>query len=444
MENTNQEKKQIKDTLLARQIHVRQQYNMSAGFKQSSNVRSAGGARPVTTGQQAKSFSRPSAVQSSKTLHQARSAVHANNLSKSRDPRHVQNKQMSNSQQVKMSRPVSKQSHGSNGSRSKAPTGIQPKRNSQIKRHKNIKLISAASASIIALVLGGVMLATTASKTQVPVNNDFSHQQVQGGEYIYESSTPTKSAKEMLEDARNMKFETIKETFHDGVKKEYDVLKEEDVLNISRNFSIALERYLLEFGASYWTNPDKQQFWPEDIEYIMVGIAYKESTYRTNYINNGRYGGLTGFDEHESLKTLKEEWFTERIWDEGMPDVDCSDENFDLFNPNQCIEYTYHHFGYSLANWFKKDKYFYYKGERRCIWDKLDYSEEIQTRLLIANHLWGIDNILCSIYGLENEDGLIVPIEKYIYGDYVEGVLAKAHELKSYELIDKYENQLLR
>lgn len=246
---------------------------------------------------------------------------------------------------------------------------------------------------------------------------------------------------EKLLQVRSIKLPTYTQTYkdEDGIKRQYEFANEEDVLNLSRDFSVAIEEYLRSCGAGYWANADTKQFWLNDMEYIVAAMAFRESTYRTNYVNKQGYGGITGFDDVDSLKTLREQWFVEHVWKGNVPDVDCSSEKFDISNPNQCMELTYHYLGYTMATRFKKDKHFNFKGESRCIWDEIDFSEEVQTRMVVASYFWGVGNVTNAVFGYPNEKGELVPLDDYLYSFYVEDVLDKA-----YELIDEYDNQLTR
>ena len=212
-----------------------------------------------------------------------------------------------------------------------------------------------------------------------------------------------------------------------GVK--YNYVDEQDVLELSTQFARVLEDYYKSCDAGNWTTDE--DFWPEDIDYIVTAIAKQESSYRTNIVNDRGCEGLTGIDKNIVLDTLRDEWFVQHIWKTKIPKVDCTMEGVDFYNPTMSIEYTYHYLGYNMANRFKKDKYFTDDdGARRCIWNKLEYSEEIQNRLLIASYFWGIDNVTKSVFGRPNNQEVIVPIEDYIYSDYVEQVLDKTHQLK--------------
>ena len=143
-------------------------------------------------------------------------------------------------------------------------------------------------------------------------------------------------------------------------------------------------------------------------------------------------GGITCLKKSEVLKTLGEQWYVSHIWGSNIPDVNCTETEVDIFNPTVAIEYTYHYLGYNMANRFKKDKRFLdVDGVRRSIWDEIEFSEEMQTRLLIASYFWGIGNVTNSVFGRPNEKGEIVSINDYLYSDYVEDVLDKMQELKN-------------
>ena len=86
-----------------------------------------------------------------------------------------------------------------------------------------------------------------------------------------------------------------------------------------------------------------------------------------------------------------------------------------------------------MAHWYKS---FDESRGKKSVWDKLEYSEDLQERLIIATHLFGIGNIEASIDKRANNKGKIVPLKDYVYSDYVEDVLAKKNELKNI-----YENE---
>ena len=117
---------------------------------------------------------------------------------------------------------------------------------------------------------------------------------------------------------------------------------------------------------------------------------------------------------------------TEERWGEGVKYISFDENEVDMLNPTTNIEYLYYEIGYYLVNWYKSfDK----SRDKYSVWEKLDYSEDLQERLIIATHLFGIGNMEDSIYERPNNDGEIVPLKDYIYSDYVEDVLAKKHEL---------------
>lgn len=246
---------------------------------------------------------------------------------------------------------------------------------------------------------------------------------------------------EALQHVRNIKMPTYVATFPNeyGVRQEYNFAQEEDVLNVSRELSYVIEDYFKSCGASNWANEDKDQFWPEDIEYVVTAIAFRESTYRTNVINNIGCAGLTCIKEDELLKTLGNEWLVSRIWGKNVPQVNCNSETVDMFNGTTGLEYTYYNIGYNLANRFKKDKYFTdVDGVRKSVWQVLDYSDEMQKRLIIASHLFGVNNVVDAVFGRAyDNNGNKVSLEDYINCGYVEDVMDK-----TYELINTYEQGL--
>lgn len=242
-----------------------------------------------------------------------------------------------------------------------------------------------------------------------------------------------------LEQLQYAKVPTYTTTFKDddGVKREYEFVEEEDLLQISRELSVAIKDYFKAHGASDWSNPDEERFWPENIEYIVVAIAFAESSYRTNYINDIQCGGLTGLHKESLLKSLNGWANNTEVWGEDIPYINCNPDEVDIFNPITCMEYTYYNIGYVLANRLKKNKSFVDdNGCKQSIWKHTPYSDEVQTDLVIANNLWGIDNIETAGLGI-NKDGYTV--EYFRNSEYVNKVLNKTNEL-----INTYENSLSR
>ena len=295
---------------------------------------------------------------------------------------------------------------------------------------KKVTLASMGAVMATIITLGSVFVCLPNEKIDIDETTSIQQPETSLDKKDVTSST-AHSPYERLLNVRNIKLPTYTQTYkdEDGIKRQYEFASEEDVLNLSREFSVAIEDYLRSCGAGYWTNADTEQFWLNDMEYIVAAMAFRESTYRTNYVNEQGYGGITGFDDVDSLKTLREQWFVEHVWGNNVPDVDCSSEGFDISNPNQCMELTYHYLGYTLATRFKKDKHFNFKGERRCIWDEIDFSEELQTRMVIASYFWGVGNVTNAVFGYPNEKGEVVSLDDYLYSFYVEDVLDKAYEL---------------
>lgn len=297
------------------------------------------------------------------------------------------------------------------------------KREATIKKVKNmIKVTTAAlSASLIALGVMGV--------------NDYnkSNSYKEKPEVRVEGRATQSIQEENMTDVRlnklrNIELSTYKKTFEG---KEYKFANPEDVLKLSEKTQEVLECYLRECGAGYWANADLEQFWTDDLHYAVTAIAFMESSYRTDVINSAGCGGLTGLNKAEILKTLREQWFVERVWKDKIPDVNCMDQEVDIFDPQTCIELTYHHMGYNLANRLKKDKYFTdVDGQKKCIWDTIEYTEDMQLRLLIASHRFGLGNVINSIYGRPNANGKLIPLTDYVYGKYVEGVYDQMMELQ--------------
>lgn len=234
------------------------------------------------------------------------------------------------------------------------------------------------------------------------------------------SQTPT------LEEIRKYNLPTVNLKYGN---KYHQTVQEEDVLEVSRQLSTAVEEYFKSYGASDWTNEDNAQFWPKDIEYIIAAIAFRESGYRTNCINEQGCGGITGLNEDDALETLDLWLHNTSIWGEDYPNINCNANEVDIFNPVVCMEYTYYNMGYLLANRFKKGKQFVdYDGEIRGVWEVLPYSEDTQVRLIVACHLFGVGNVIDAIFERQaNGDD----INEYIYSQYVNDVLCKRNELKA-------------
>ncbi|MBQ3502147.1 MAG: hypothetical protein IJA72_00580, partial [Clostridia bacterium] len=227
--------------------------------------------------------------------------------------------------------------------------------------------------------------------------------------------------------------EQITWTEKDGSKSKYQQAKEEDVVYVSRQLSNAIEDYFKACGATDWVSDKNNQFWPKNIEYIVTAIAFNESSYRTNCMNAGGKGGITGVYKSALLKTFSEQWLVSRIWEDTIPQVNCNPDEVDIFNPTTCLELTLENIGYNLANRFKQDKYFTdIDGQKKCVWDTLEYSEELQIRLVVASHRFGVGNVINSIYGrnYSEEEKRYIPLEEYIYGGYVNSVMEKALELE--------------
>lgn len=234
-----------------------------------------------------------------------------------------------------------------------------------------------------------------------------------------------------LEELRNESLPTRSKEFGD---KQYLITSERAVLEISTEFKWAIKDYFKKYGASDWSNPDDKQFWPEDIEYVITAIAYKESSYRTNCINDRGCAGLTGLNKNDLLVSLNV-WTNAPAWGSNKPYINCNPDEVDVFNGARAIEYAYYNVGYNLANFLKKDKVFIHEnGNQYCIWDYVEYSDEMQLRMLIASHFFGIGNVVDSALGIHKDN---IKIEQYVYSNYVENVLDKA-----YSMINIYEPQL--
>jgi len=233
-----------------------------------------------------------------------------------------------------------------------------------------------------------------------------------------------------LEELRQAELPTYVDRYEG---QEYCFVREEDVLEISREFKYAIEDYFKEHGAGNFTN--LSEFWPEDIEYIVTAIAFTESTYRTNCMNEVGCGGLAGIKKEDLLKSLNGWANNTSIWGKNIPYINCNPDEVDIFNAVISIEYTYYNIAYNLVNRFRKDKTFTDQdGKKQNIWKNIEYSEDTQTELVIASHFWGMTNV---VNGALNNTGKGRDAEFYQNSDYVNKVLKKKAEL-----INTYENDL--
>ncbi len=290
-------------------------------------------------------------------------------------------------------------------------------------RLKRVRIATITGVMAVSVVMGAVACNTlsdiTGSKTSQSHTKNIS----------------TEEAYANLQEVRKTQLEThvVTWTEEDGSKAKYLQANEEDVLELSKDMSVAIEDYFKACGATDWVSDKEEQFWPEDIEYIVTAIAFNESSYRTNCMNDGGKAGITGIYKSSLLKTLDTQWLIPRIWGNTIPQVNCNPKEVDIFNPTTCLELTYENIGYNLANRFKEDKDFIdIDGQKKCVWDMLEYSEELQIRLVVAAHRFGLGNVINSIYGrnYNEEEKRYVPIEEYIYGGYVNSVMEKALELE--------------
>lgn len=237
-----------------------------------------------------------------------------------------------------------------------------------------------------------------------------------------------------LEELRKVKLPTYTDIVN-GV--ECSFVKEEDLIEYSKQMSKAVEQYFKSCGATNWANEESEQFWPEDIEYLVVAIAFQESSYRTDYINDEGCGGLLGLNKKDVLNTINS-WVTNKaVWEDKMPNINCNYNEVDLFDPAKSIEYAYYLMGYKLANFYKNDKQFYHNGEYKNLWEKskANYSEELQEKWLTASWLFGDTNVINSIYGVQQEGHTI---NDYLNSKYVKSINEKKEELKNiYEVHDE-------
>jgi len=261
---------------------------------------------------------------------------------------------------------------------------------------------------------------TPTSNTNTNINDNTSGTQTPTSTNTQEQTKQYRS----LDELRQVKLPTQTKTFK-GV--EYEVVAEEDLLNIAREFKYAIKDYFKAHGAGDWTNAELEQFWPEDIEYMVTAIAFVESSYRTNVINNLGCGGLTGIQKEDMLKTLDGWANNTNIWGADVPYINCNPDEVDIFNPVTCIEYTYYNIGFNLANRLKKDKAFVDgNGQKQSVWKNIDYSAETQNDMIIASHFWGVNNV---VDGALNTSGVGRDLAFYQNSDYVNDVNNKFEQI---------------
>lgn len=255
-----------------------------------------------------------------------------------------------------------------------------------------------------------------------------------------------KQAYKNLQQVRKTKLPVQKVwwTEKDGSKNMYLQADEQDVLELSKEMSVAVQDYYRACGATFWVSDKEEQFWPEDIEYIVAAIAFNESSYRTDCINNGGKGGITGIYESAILKTLGEEWLVPHIWGTTIPQLNCNPEQVDIFNPTTCLELTYINGGYNFATCFKQDKYFIDDGKlgdgkSKSVWtvfkgkyDNQRELEELRQRLFIAAHRFGRQKVIDAIYdrAYDAETKQKISLDDILYGSYTNSVINKAYDLK--------------
>ena len=314
----------------------------------------------------------------------------------------------------------------------------QRKYQAKLKRTK-VALIVTSGALLVSIGLFFGALGLQNSKGESTSNDGF-NTEISTSQSTESVSPKTKQqAFNDMQKVLNTQLKTYEDYFKDddGVRRKYKFVKEQDLLELSSEMANVLEDYFEVCGAIHWTSNKTEQFWPENIEYLITAIAYRESSYRTNVTHpTSGAEGLTQIKDYEVFPTVGN-WLNLPVWKGQLSHINFEVGEVDLFNPTTSIEYTYYNMGYLLANRLKKEKKFTdIDGKTKCIWDTLEYSEEMQNRLIIAMHKEGIGNVTNAIYGRPNEKGVYVPLEDYIYSDYVEDVLDKANNL-----IDTYANQ---
>ena len=289
--------------------------------------------------------------------------------------------------------------------------------NTEAKIKKLKKVIICTSAAL--LVASTTFFVSLGLTNNNPSTEDFKTKQTQSSSDKHTQTPKYRS----LEELRKVKLPTHTEYF-DGVP--YQVVDEEDVLKLSREFKYAIQDYFESRGAIYWTNNDTKQFWPKDIEYIVTAMAFNESTYRTDVSNDKGCVGLLGIRKADMLKSINGWANDTTIWGKDIPYVNCNPDEVDVYNPVTAIEYTYYYMGYHLANVLKKDTTFNYNGKEHCLWDYTKFSSSKQTKLLVASHFWGYGNLTTSALGI-NEQGYT--LDTLLDSQYVTRVINKYQDL---------------
>lgn len=346
----------------------------------------------------------------------------------------------------------------------------------QLKKMRKVTLASIAGLSALAISLGTIITVGCASQTQRPEyisvpehtiavepelevdENQIEYvgkaeQKPADSKQIYfpedHKDTMTAEQKDSYEElckVASQKLETYEGNYkdNDGVTRKYLFVKnEEDLIQLSKELSVAVKNYFKAYGASDWANPDEEMFWPENIEYLVVAIAWRETEYRTNTWNEeSGCGGITALNKEMLLKTFTHgNWLTEDVWGKHIPYINCNPNEVDVFNLGQNMLYQYLNIGYNLANRLKNEKTFYDEesNTRIGVWQKLNYTDEMQDRLIIASQLFGINNVVNSVFdrNYNEKEKRYIPLKEYVDSSYTNDVMNKFNEL-----VDKYENQI--
>ena len=312
-----------------------------------------------------------------------------------------------------------------------------------LKKGKNIVIASALTASV--LLSGCANTAPDIITELPPVTVDgFDKNAINiPAQYSQYMTAEQMNAYIKLNKVSNATLTTHKDNYrdNDNVVREYTFVSDrEELIAVNKLLADAIEDYFKAYGASNWTNPDQEQFWPKEVELLMTAIAWRETEYRIDaYDNKTGCAGITGLNKTKLLETLQESgWLQLPQWGDSKPYINCNSDEIDIFNPVKCLEYSYYNMGYNLANRLKKDKFFYDKttGNQVSIWQKLEYSEEMQLRLIISSHLFGITNVVDSVFerNYDEQKERYININEYIYSEYTNDVLKMY-----YELCDEYE-----
>ena len=312
---------------------------------------------------------------------------------------------------------------------------FQQTRQPKLKRAKRAIIATSATIIVLAMLLISILGSKGWSKqTQVDDDNTpVITEKINIKVPATNAPVSKQQAYQNLQKVLNTKLETYNDYYtENGIRTKYKFAREEDVLDLSLDMAIAMEAYFESCGAKHWTSNKSEQFWPKDIEYIMTAIASRESDYRTNITHQtSGAAGITQVKDYEIFPTVGN-WLNLDVWEGCHSHINFEVGEVDLYDPATCIAYSYYNVGYLLANRLKQEKTFTdIDGQKKCIWDTLNYSEELQNRLIIAMYKYGIGDVTAAIYNRPNSKGKLIPLDTYIYGGYVEDIMDKTQDLMS-------------